>query len=168
MDDETNSTKVKKRGRKHGHEIDMMGLSSGGCDRRTYDGSSRGRWPVWNLDSKKAGDVMINGEDFDDSSYLSNSFYEEEEESLEYDDIDNECITDIQGNMILLVDQIGKVIKMKYDTSSAPIQATRITWRCLLYLRINTNTKSKKKSNCFTAALINWNSYLIEGRVWDI
>lgn len=82
---------------------------------------------MWNLDSKKAGDVMINGEDFDDSSYLSNSFYEEEEESLEYDDIDNECITDIQGNMILLVDQIGKVIKMKYDTSSAPIQATRIT-----------------------------------------
>ena len=57
---------------------------------------------------------MIDCVDFDDSSYLSNSSYvEEEEEELEYDDMENECITNMHGNRILPVDHIAKVIKEK-------------------------------------------------------
>lgn len=58
---------------------------------------------------------------------------------LEYDDMENEFITGMQGNRILQVGQITRVMKIKYAARSVQIQATISIWRRVYYLWMNTH-----------------------------
>lgn len=77
------------------HKNEVMGLKSGGHNGHDYGGPFQGIEPAWNLDLKNAEDITIVDEDFDNSSYISNSLYKKEEAVLKWYGMENDCITNM-------------------------------------------------------------------------
>ena len=115
--DEVNrsSSLKRKRGRKKGCKLDLISLASGGSGRQRRGDNAAG---LWDLDATRADRAFNSDSDYDsedDSSFSDSSsvsdLEEEDDDYDEFEESEDECITDMKGNRILPIHKIGKVVR---------------------------------------------------------
>ena len=109
-----------KRGRKKGQKLDLINLSSGGSGgRRKPD--EENDWKMDKCQNKLQFDKCFDGED--DSSFSSSSI--SSDESLEFEEKEENCITDMQGNRIISVGKFTAAVKKSMCCKKCAIDGHR-------------------------------------------
>ena len=100
----------KKRGRKKGYKVDLMGIvdlgGKGGWSLQTSPKES-----VWELNPRK-----LDWDDSDTTSYGSSqdSSNKSNLEDFEFDEMEDNCITNMTGTWILPVKKLATIIKTQF------------------------------------------------------
>ena len=89
-----------KRGRKKGCKLELASIIPGGIGGRIKEDSG----PIWELEKKTDND------DDDEDSLYSLSLAPSSEDEMDYDVMEDECITDLKGNRIIPVKEIVMAI----------------------------------------------------------
>ena len=107
VQEDTTTSPPKKRGRKKGTKVDLATLLPGGIGGRPQQ-SEVAAQSTWNLEKL---DPIEREAVFDDSSF--SSFGSDAEDELDFDEMENECLTDMRGNRIIPVGELADVIRKK-------------------------------------------------------